>query len=91
MGSVGRDCHGLWCWQSLLMGVLCRISSDLVCMAQRELRRGQHAVLVQTVHLQHAGVAKPNAKTLFQALYLSAGYGDFVNLSCRHHMYGGRV
>ena len=49
--------------QYLSMGVLYGLSSDLVRMEQRELRRDQHAVLMQTVHIRSTGVAKPNAKS----------------------------
>jgi len=38
MDSIDRGCHGLWCCAVLFTGVLCRISSDLVCMGQRKLR-----------------------------------------------------
>jgi hypothetical protein len=55
------------------MGVLCGISSDLRCMEQRELRHDQHAVLGQTVHIQSAGAAKPNAETRGTSLVLKCG------------------
>ena len=54
-------------------GVLCRTSSDLVCMEQRELRHDQHTVLGQTVHIESAGAAKPNAKTRGTSLVLKYG------------------
>ena len=59
--------------QYLSMGVLYGLSSDLVRMEQRELRRDQHAVLMQTVHIRSTGVAKPNAKTRGISLVLKCG------------------
>ncbi len=73
MDSLDRGCHGLWCCAVRFTGVLCGISSDLRCMEQGELRRDQHTVLVQTVHIQSAGAAKPNTKTIGTSLVLKCG------------------
>ena len=61
--SVDRGCPRLRCCAVLVTRVLCGVSSDLVCMGQRELRHDQHTVLWWAVHIQSAGAAKPNAKT----------------------------
>jgi len=42
-------------------------------MGQEELRRDQHTVLVQTVHIQSAGAAKPNVETLCAGSVLNFG------------------
>ena len=39
--------------QSLSIGGLCRISSDLVCMGQRELRRAQYGFGADCPHTKH--------------------------------------
>ena len=49
-------------------------------MGRGELRRDQHTILVQAGRMRSAGTgaAKPNAIVReVQALYLSAGFGDF--------------
>jgi hypothetical protein len=42
-------------------------------VVQRELRRDQHAVLVQTTHIRSTGAAKPNTKTIGTSLVLKCG------------------